>query len=144
MPFEVGAEIQVTKFLQYDPPIAKVVITSGSITKRDYILQIGQVIKNSADGEEVEEASEREKPWIVTTHVSDDMFTELMVHLQFKILLTLGNRMHKLTQLAYNKHGIDGHVCEEGDEDPHKEESVMERFMDEYMGGARKIKMPIG
>ena len=131
------------KCLQYDPPIAKVVVSSGTITKGDYIPQIGQVIKISDDGEEVEEATEREKPYILTTQVSDDMFKELMPHLQFKILLTLGDRMHKLVQLAYNKHGLDGELCEEG-EDPHKEESVLERFMNDYMGGAKKLKMRIG
>ncbi|KAJ3052574.1 hypothetical protein HK097_006043 [Rhizophlyctis rosea] len=142
MSFEVGGEIEVKKFIQYDPVIAKVIIKSGTVTKGDYIPQIGQVIKISDDGEEIEEAKEREKPWIITTHVSDDMFKELMPHLQFKILLTLGDRMHKLTQLAYNKHGLDNQLCE-GDEDPHKDESVLERFMNEYMGGAKKIKMPI-
>lgn len=128
-----GAELDITKYIRYEPnPIVKVVIRDGSITKGDYIPQLGSVESVQDDGDEIEKAEAREKPFIITTRVTDEMFKEIDPHLQFKILLGIMEKLMVKLKAAYNKHGINKEL--EG-EDEDKEEDPLQRFYKEYGGG---------
>ncbi|KAJ3054903.1 hypothetical protein HK097_000420 [Rhizophlyctis rosea] len=79
---EKGAELDIKKYIRYKPnPIVKVVIRDGSITKGDYIPQLGSVKSVQDDGDEIEKAKARDKPYIITTRVTDEMFKEIDPHL---------------------------------------------------------------
>ncbi|KAJ3029274.1 hypothetical protein HDV00_009686 [Rhizophlyctis rosea] len=133
---EQGAQVEVKSYLRYDPPICKVVIAEGSITKGDYIPEIGQVVGVEDDGDEIETAEAREKPYILTTRVSDGMFKDLSPHLQMKTLLQVSDQLSKLTKALYNRYGIDGDL-EGNEDDDHKDEDPLQRFYREYGGGKR-------
>ena len=128
---EQGAQIQIKQYLRYDPPMVKANILEGTVTKGDYIPEIGSIQKITDDGTEIEEAEARDKPYILTTHVSDDMFKTLAPHLQFKILLQLTERLHRYTKSLYNRHGINEEL-EDAKDDVDKDEDPLKRFYREY------------
>ena len=134
---EEGAKLEVKQYLRYKPkPICKVKVCEGSLTKGDYIPSLGFIDKVEDDGEEVECAEARDKPFVITTKVTNDRFKDIDPHIQFKMMLTAMEKLQVWLKAAHNKHG----VKEDVEEDEHKEESPIEKFYREY-GGGKKFKM---
>lgn len=138
---EEGAKVDVKKFIRYEPvPICKVLIHEGSITRGDWIPEIGQVEKITDDeGCEIDRAEAREDhQYVITTKVTDENFKGLMPHLQWKLLLCMIDKIQRWSRSAYNKHGLGDDTLETDENDPDKEEDIMERFYKEF--GMKKFK----
>ena len=135
---DIGAKIELKGFIRYDPVICKLLVTEGCMKKGHYIPEIGTIEKVEDEGFEVEEGEKRDKPYVVTTRITNEQFKDLDPHLQFKLMNLQMEKLAKMLRGAYNKHGLNDDLDNEQTDD-HRDPTPYERFVLDF-GFGKKFK----
>ena len=135
---DIGGKNELKGFIRYDPVICKLLVTEGCIEKGPYIPEIRTIEKVEDEGFEVEEGEKQEKPYVVTTRITDDQFKDLDPNLQFKLKNLQMEKLAKMLRGAYNKHGLNDDLDNE-QTDNHRDPTAYERFVLDY-GFGKKFK----